>query len=244
MPVTVAATCVAVSACGGESRRHVYTVPSSETSDPEPGEVPAPSPPTSGTATPIPTGSATAAPPLGTGRVLPPADCPAELEVDVDPRNPVATFDGIVTVVPLQEPGAWNTDPPPVADRDPDPSTWDRSSTPAGACVFHLYGVDGRCYPEGGTFFTGPCVALDGPGPKVAPGSYYENPGICSGAPGCPSTSADIGAPGYWWYLGDPFLIGEQIVTDLVICAPECFQSFTPNGGCLRLRPNVSASCQ
>lgn len=225
---TVLAACVAVSACGGESRRTVDEAPSSEPSD-MPAE-PAP--------------SDTAQPPLSPE----PIACASELELDVDPRMTAPSAADGVTVELLQAQASWNTELPPsgaIPDENSDPSTWDRSALPAGACVFRIYGMDGlHCYPSGGTFFTGSCAALNSDGVNVAPGSYYDSGYECTTAPGCPSADGYPEPIGYWWYFSESGfdLERRQDFTDLVICAPECANSF-PRGGCLRLWTPAFTPC-
>jgi hypothetical protein len=111
---------------------------------------------------------------------------------------------------------------------------------PAGACVFRLWGVNAACYPAGGTFFTGSCAELNAEPVHVSPGSYYDGGGGCGVAPGCPSAEPYAFDPGAWWYFGNSGVENGATFTDLVICAPECANSFALAGGCLRLRTKSS----
>lgn len=169
-------------------------------------------------------------------------DCPNELLIDIDPRVTDPTISDRVSVDPIQEPVFPDPAVPPpgapLPDPNPDPSTWDHSEIPAGACVFRLWGVDANCYPSGGEFFTSSCAAVSAGGPLIAPSSYYDAP-RCGVIPGCPSAEPYLGEPGYWWYFGESGVFGNDAFTDIVICAPECANSFAM-GGCLRLRPNGS----
>ena len=170
--------------------------------------------------------------------------CPAELLIHIEPRVAEPTVSGSVNVEPLQEPAYPDplVRPPGSALPDPnrDPATWNRAEIPAGACVFRLEGVNSdTCYLSGGEFFTGSCAALSAGGPKIAPASYYDV-ARCDVRPGCPSAEPYADAPGYWWYFSESGLHPNGApFSDLVICAPECANSFA-QGGCLRLRPNGS----
>lgn len=203
--VRVVAAVTFLVACGGESRRYVSTSPSSETSEPAPN----------------------AAPP----------NCPTELLVEFGPAMAVGALPDGVTVDTLQVPD-YSVAPNPPAEGvpypEPDPSTWDRSETPAGACVFRLHGVDTRCYPKGATFFTGSCNGLDEGRPLIAPDSFYDEYKCKDVAPGCPASDPWSGEPGNWWYFSPE----SDSVTNLVVCAPACANSFYGYGGCLRLHPN------
>lgn len=215
---SVAVICGAlVGACGGEARRPSDASPPAPTTDT------------------VPTSSTPACPPPGPPPSL---DCPAELLLDVDPRVAETTVSGSVRIEPIQEPEfpypvVFPPDTP-LPDPNPDPATWDRSDVPAGACVFRLWGVNAACYPSGGTFFTESCAAVGAGGPLIAPGSYYDG-NECGRAPGCPSAEPYIVSSGYWWYFGNSGVAESgEVFTDLVICAPECANSFAM-GGCLRL---------
>lgn len=108
----------------------------------------------------------------------------------------------------------------------PDPSAWDRSTRPAGACVFRLHGMSASCLSRG-LLFEGGCPAPGDPG--VAPQSFYESP-FCKQAlvPGCP-ISDPWGIVGAWWYLQND---GADV--DLVVCAPGCEVAIAgPGGACL-----------
>ncbi|HTQ02303.1 MAG TPA: hypothetical protein VMI54_00550 [Polyangiaceae bacterium] len=244
------ALCGAVAlACGGESRRTIDEVPTPSATEtaPAPSSTAAPSatdtsPPAPSTTAPAPTVTATSVPPT-----MPPPNppsCPDRLEIDVDPSvsRSISLSNGI-TVEPEQEPTfPPSLIPPPgtMVDANPDPSTWDRSALPAGACVFRLVGVNGDCYPRGGQFFTDTCGDYHADAFHVSPGSFYEVHD-CNETPGCPSAEPYVDAPGYWWYLANTGIEADGTpFTDLVICAPECANSFTPSGGCLILVPNTS----
>jgi hypothetical protein len=206
--VHVTAVVAPLAACGGESRRYVESAPSSETSDPPPS-----------------------APPLA---------CPAELLVEFGPSMTVGTLPDGVTVDTLAVPDYSIAPNPPAAGvpyPEPDPSAWDRSETPAGACVFRLHGVDARCYPKGATFFTGSCGGLADGRPLIAPYSFYDAYKCTDVSPGCAASDPWSGEPGNWWY----FAPESAAVTRLVVCAPACANSFFGYGGCLRLHPNELA---
>ena len=156
--------------------------------------------------------------------------CPAA-EIDirftrdaVDPRTGV-------WVEPLQIPdyaeGSRGTNP------EIEPSKWDRSPLPAGACVLRIHGLSGACLRPA-ILFQGTCASLaDTDASHVAPGSYYDAYHCLQGvAPGCPTASTSDSRNGYWWYF---VARGED--TDLVVCAPECgpLGSFAYKQGCLRL---------
>jgi len=113
-----------------------------------------------------------------------------------------------------------------------EPSKWDRSARPAGACVLRIHGLSGSCLRPG-ALFVGTCAAHDDPGaPHILPFGYYEGGSCQQGiAPGCPSSSAADLRNGNWWYL---VARGED--TDLVVCAPQCGTSFnSTKQACLRL---------
>jgi hypothetical protein len=114
----------------------------------------------------------------------------------------------------------------------PDPSTWDRSPQPAGACVFRLHGMNAICLSHG-MLFAGDCPPPGESG--VAPESFYESP-FCAQAlvPGCP-ISDPWGLVGAWWYLQRD---GADV--DLVVCAPGCAVAIAGSGGaCLRFDPSI-----
>ncbi len=163
--------------------------------------------------------------------------CPPELLVEFGPDMTIGTLPDGVAIDSLQVPDyslAPNPPPAGVPYPAPDPAEWDRSDLPAGACVFRLHGVDARCYPKGATFFTGSCSGLEDGRPLIAPSSFYDKYRCTSVAPGCPASDPWSGEPGYWWY----FVPRSDTVTDLVVCAPACANSFFGYGGCLRLHPN------
>jgi hypothetical protein len=174
--------------------------------------------------------------------MAPPPDCPARLDIDINPSAGAPTLSSGVTIEPLQVPTFPNpivVPPHACYGANPDPATWDYSDIPAGACVFRLHGVLAECYPSGGTFFTGSCASIDGGGVKIAPGSFYDAHACGDVAPGCPSADPWTSGAGYWWYLVDR----GRSVADLVICAPECAASFAENGGCLALR-STAVDCR
>jgi hypothetical protein len=113
----------------------------------------------------------------------------------------------------------------------PDPSTWDRSTRPAGSCVFRIHGMTASCLRNGVLFENG-CPAPDMPG--VAPSSFYDRP-YCGEdtSPGCPIADP-WSLQGDWWYLQPD---GANV--DLVVCAPVCAVAIVGSGGsaCLRLPP-------
>jgi hypothetical protein len=112
----------------------------------------------------------------------------------------------------------------------PDPSSWDRSMLPAGACVFRVHGMAANCVRDG-ILFEGECPAPGVGG--VAPGGFYGGP-YCGQnvGPGCPIADP-WSEVGYWWYMQPD---GANV--DLVICAPECAGAFAWTGGaCLKLSP-------
>jgi len=212
-------------ACGGESRR---TTPA-----------PAPTPAPASTTPPVPSDCPETPTDLDAG--VPRHGCPALL-LDIDPRAHDTCPSGGVTVEPLQLPesiGLLEPSTEPLPSQDPDPSTWDTSARPAGACVFRLHGVDAGCYAGGGVFFTGACAAQAAdPGtwtPGFADDRSYCVPGP---VPGCPSADPQWQGVGYWWYLVD-----QGDAADLVICAQECWHSFYA-GGCLALDPILSSPCR
>jgi hypothetical protein len=205
---TVLATCVASSACGGESRRHVSTAPSSDTSD-----------------------SAPVAPPLACPAELL-LEFGAAMVVGALPDG--VTVDPLQ--VPDYS-AAPNPPAEGVPYPAPDSSAWDRSDVPAGACVFRLHGVDSRCYPKGASFFTGSCSGLEDGRPLIAPDSFYDEYKCTDTMPGCPVSDPWSGEPGNWWYFA-PGNDGDDGVATLVVCAPACANSFYGYGGCLRLHPN------
>jgi len=226
------AVLVPATGCGGESRR-LEPAPSDAAAVASATPTPTPVLPDCGSAaTDLDAGAPSA------GR------CPSLL-LDVDPRaHDTCRSDG-VTVEPLQLPDSFDFDAlepqtGPFPDQNPDPATWDRSALPAGACVFRLHGVDASCYPLGGTFFTGSCAGQV-EGRQIEPYSFYEAYSYCTSgpAPGCPSADPRVGEPGNWWYFVD-----QGDAADLVICAPECWNSFALSGGCLRLNPTALPTCR
>jgi hypothetical protein len=139
------------------------------------------------------------------------------------PRNLNAQrSDAGVTVEPLQVPsfgGAAAYYGPPA----PDPSTWDRSPLPAGACVYRLHGVNPACFPLGGSLWPYDCAELESDSePRVLPFSFYEMYGCHDVAPGCPASLPGTLQPGHWWYLSPV----SETETDLVICAPLCDETY------------------
>ncbi|HEY0467000.1 MAG TPA: hypothetical protein VGC79_22510 [Polyangiaceae bacterium] len=142
----------------------------------------------------------------------------------VDPRTEV-------WVEPLQIPDYPQDSPTNLPEVEP--SKWDRSPLPAGACVLRIHGLSGGCL-QPGTLHVGSCAALADPdAPHVVPFGYYEGNSCRQGiAPGCPSAAASDSSNGNWWYL---VARGED--TDLVVCAPECGTAFgSEKHACLRLR--------
>ncbi|MEI9937516.1 MAG: hypothetical protein WDO69_09885 [Pseudomonadota bacterium] len=155
--------------------------------------------------------------------------CPtAEIDIRFT-RDAVGPRTG-VWVEPLQIPDYTNELP---ADRpEVEPSNWDRSPLPAGACVLRIHGLPGSCL-QLAPLYVGTCASLADPdSPHVIPVAYYEKDSCRQGiAPGCPSAAASDWRNGNWWYL---VARGED--TDLVVCAPECGTTF--NSGkhaCLRV---------
>ncbi len=155
--------------------------------------------------------------------------CPMT-EIDIRfTRDAVGPRTG-VWVEPLQIPDypqGSPADPPEV-----DPSKWDRSPLPAGACVLRIHGLSGACL-QFSPLYIGTCAALAAPdAPHAIPISYYETGSCRQGiAPGCPSASASDRRNGNWWYL---VARGED--TDLVVCATECSNSFgSEKRACLRV---------
>ena len=156
------------------------------------------------------------------------ASCPsADILIDLHATT-VDTGSGIYAE-PLQVPD-YGTPPNNFPQYDfPDPSSWDRSPLPAGACIFRLHGMSADCV-RNGILFVGACPAPGVPG--VAPGSFYDEP-FCgqSIVPGCPT--ADPWSPaGFWWYSQPD---GANV--DLVVCAPECAEGIDSAGACLNLVP-------
>ncbi len=149
-----------------------------------------------------------------------------------DPSSAETTVSSGITVEPLQLPmfddavGIYR------GPMNPDPSTWDRSALPQGACVYRLHGINADCYPEGGAIYAARCGELSAD--VVQPFSFYEVNHCRDIAPGCPSAAIATGAPGAWWYLSRV----SDTVADLVICAPECGTAFTQTEACLMLDPN------
>jgi hypothetical protein len=158
--------------------------------------------------------------------------CPAA-EIDIRfTRDAVGPRTG-VWVEPLQIPdyaeGSRGTNP------EIEPSKWDRSPLPAGACVLRIHGLSGACLRPA-ILFQGTCASFADPDAShVAPFSYYDEYSRClqGVAPGCPTASTSDSRNGPWWYF---VARGED--TDLVVCAPQCgpFGSFfAEKQGCLRL---------
>jgi len=159
-----------------------------------------------------------------------PASCPS-VNVLIDPH--AATKDALsgVYVEPLQAPD-YGTRPYNYFPQYelPDPSSWDRSPLPAGACVFRVHGMGANCV-RNGLLFVGQCPA---PGIVLpAPGGFYDTSYCEQGiSPGCPIADP-WGEQGHWWYLQPD---GANV--DLVICAPECANSIGSDGrACLSLFP-------
>jgi len=155
--------------------------------------------------------------------------CP-RLEIDISFESDVVGPRAGMWVEPLQIPEYSEV----LAMSLPEiePSKWDRSALPAGACVLRIHGLSGACLQPGG-LFVGTCASLADPGTShVLPYSYYELDACRQGiAPGCPSAAAADWNNGSWWYL---VARGED--TDLVVCAPECGGAYLPGKhGCLRM---------
>src|SRR6185369_11832 len=113
-----------------------------------------------------------------------------------------------------------------------EPSDWDRSPLPAGACVLRIHGLSGACL-QPGALYVGTCAALSDPAtPRISSVSFYEALSCRQGiAPGCPSAGATTWGDGNWWYL---VARGED--TDLVLCAPQCAGLFSAEKhACLRM---------
>jgi len=152
-----------------------------------------------------------------------PTELPLELRgVTVDPASGVSAE-------PLQVPnyGVRPGDYTPSFEL-PDPSVWDRSARPAGACVFRLRGVQADCLLHG-LLFVGVCPEPGFPG--VAPDGFYESHvDSCSQSPtpGCP-TADPWSLVGAWWYLQH-----EGAELELVVCAPECVLLGSSGTACLR----------
>jgi len=152
--------------------------------------------------------------------------CPAT-EIDIRFAHEAIGPRSEVWVEPLQIP-----DYPGEFPATLEPSKWDRSPLPAGACVLRIHGLSGACL-QPGALFVGTCAALADPdAPHVLPFSYYEENFCRQGiAPGCPSAAASDSGNGSWWYL---VARGED--TDLVVCAPECGGAFiAQKRACLRV---------
>ena len=167
-----------------------------------------------------------------------PSACPPELLLEFGPAMAVGSLPSGITVEPLQVPDysvAPGFPDAGVPYPTPDPATWDRSELHAGACVFRVTGLELGCYPKGGRFVTGSCSGLEDGRPLVSPASFYDDHQCDGVAPGCITADAWNGEPGAWWY----FAPRDAGVTDLVVCAPACANSFYGYGGCLRLRPNA-----
>lgn len=162
-------------------------------------------------------------------------ECP-DLRFDFAALNPAVTVTGSgVTVEPLQVPNYRGTTYAPYhGPRNPDPSTWDRSALPAGACVYRLHGVNAACFPLGGSLWVGTCAELAS-GMSVLPFSFYEMYGCHGVAPGCPTSDSSVDAPGNWWYLNAV----SPTEADLVICAPECNMAYQ-GAACLVLHDSRS----
>lgn len=113
-----------------------------------------------------------------------------------------------------------------------DPSKWDRSPLPAGACVLRIHRLAGDCLKFGPLYFDS-CAALAAQDAEHAISfSFYESPSCREGiAPGCPSADPADWNNGNWWYL-----VGRGEDTDLVACAPQCSMAFTSHvQACLRM---------
>jgi len=158
-----------------------------------------------------------------------PSACPTT-EVDLRFTRDAAGPRREVWVEPLQIP-----DYPveaPTHSPEVDPSQWDRSPLPAGACVLRIHGLSGACLRRG-LLHVGTCAALADPeASHVVPFGYYEGSACEDGiAPGCPSAAASDSRSGFWWYL---MARGQD--TDLVVCAAECKTTFgSEKHACLRL---------
>ncbi|HEX3777147.1 MAG TPA: hypothetical protein VHV51_21890 [Polyangiaceae bacterium] len=129
----------------------------------------------------------------------------------------------VVTSTPLQypsyepQPDGGTLEP----NQNTDPSTWDRSPLPAGACVFRVQGLSAACLLHA-RIIAGPCNA------SVQVGLInVSDVGQCgAGAiPGC-STSDPWRSGGDWWYVQ-----ADGTDYDIVMCAPECAQQVARNGG-------------
>jgi hypothetical protein len=152
------------------------------------------------------------------------------VEIDIGFTRDAAAPRTGVWVEPLQLP---DYSPPGFPENRPqvEPSKWDRSPRPAGACVLRIHGLSGACLKPG-VLFVGTCAALSDPdAPHIIPVSFYESPSCRQSiAPGCPS--ADVSDwDGNWWYL-----VGRGEDTDLVVCAPQCGGLFdSEKHACLRM---------
>lgn len=105
------------------------------------------------------------------------------------------------------------------------PEQWDRSTLPAGACVFRVHGVSTSCLGTSPVLSYGGCMPQ-----KIAPQSYYELHQCEQGiAPGCASAEA-LGRGDWWYAVTDPRTPDEFTV---VICAPICWQAGAGGAMCL-----------
>jgi len=154
--------------------------------------------------------------------------CPAT-EIDIRFTRDAVGPRTEVWVEPLQTPDYPQEEPANLPEFEP--SKWDRSPLPAGACVLRIHGLSGACLQRG-LLYVGTCASLADPDAShIVPFGYYEGYSCEQGiAPGCPSAAASDSRNGYWWYL---VARGED--TDLVVCAPECGTAFASKRGCLRL---------
>jgi hypothetical protein len=146
------------------------------------------------------------------------AQCPPLVSLELDLTKETADLDAGVSAEPIQAP-QYGLRPP--GDYPPsvntDPSTWDRSALPAGACIFRLRGWPANCV-QLATIVNGGCVKDFISNPTVGV-SYYEL-GMCEKgvAPGCP-TADPWNASGNWWYLLPD---ADGVNADLILCAPAC----------------------
>jgi len=131
---------------------------------------------------------------------------------------------------PLQVPDYSHVDlTKPRGDPPHPPELWDRSSLPAGACVFRVHGVNAGCLGESPYISYGACRDSK----LVVPISYYESNKCEEGiAPGCPSEDV-LSSQGWWYAVTDPH---EPDVLTVVICAPVCWSAGAGASMCLYRR--------
>jgi len=156
-------------------------------------------------------------------------ECQATVRLTLRGDGPSKSGDGVWSE-PLQVPAYPPMTDPPTPPSEVAEKDWDRSSLPAGACVFRVHGVAPSCFGSSGQVVYGPCQD----GMQVVPLGYYELPNCSQGiSPGCPSADPSYGQNFFWYAVPDA---SATDTTTIVVCAGICEVARLNDGGMLCLR--------